>query len=190
MKPRTYTILFISCDITSLVLQAAGGALTATANTQADQDTGVNILIAGLALQIVSIALFLVLWAEFAWRLHKKVPESQRNPTFATIRRGWLWKGFQPALFVAMLLVFIRCIFRCAELQEGFGGPLANDEVTFMILEGPMIFIAGILLTIWHPGFVFKGAWAQAAWRFDGKDVEYSTAGPSDKMKTPADSPA
>ena len=33
-KPRTYTIVFCSCDFFSLVLQAIGGGIAATANTQ------------------------------------------------------------------------------------------------------------------------------------------------------------
>jgi hypothetical protein len=32
---------------------------------------------------------------------------------------------------------------------------LANNEVEFMILEGPMVFVALLVLTIWHPGYVF-----------------------------------
>lgn len=40
-----------------------------------------------------------------------------------------------------------------AELEEGFHGRLANDEVLFMILEGPMIIIATTALTAFHPGF-------------------------------------
>ncbi len=67
-----------------------------------------------------------------------------------------------PALFVATLTVFIRSVFRVAELSQGFGGSLANDEVTFMILEGAMIIIAAIVLTVVHPGFSFQGNWAGA----------------------------
>lgn len=48
----------------------------------------------------------------------------------------------------------IRSCFRLAELQEGFSGHLANDELLFMILEGPMIIAAVAVLTLWHPGVV------------------------------------
>lgn len=49
-----------------------------------------------------------------------------------------------------------------AELEEGFDGKLANDEVTFMILEGAMIILAVASLTIFHPGTCFQGSWQQA----------------------------
>jgi hypothetical protein len=35
-----------------------------------------------------------------------------------------------------------------------------------MILEGPMIFLAVLALTILHPGFAFDGNWQAAGWSF------------------------
>jgi len=49
-----------------------------------------------------------------------------------------------------------------AELSEGFGGKLANQEITFMVLEGAMIVIACISLTVAHPGVAFHGRWKDA----------------------------
>jgi hypothetical protein len=43
-------------------------------------------------------------------------------------------------------------------------GPIANDEVSFMILEGPMIFLAVLAMTALHPGIAFGGKWSSAAW--------------------------
>jgi hypothetical protein len=37
---------------------------------------------------------------------------------------------------------------------------LANNEVVFEILEGPMIMAAVIALTVFHPGFCLGRAWA------------------------------
>jgi hypothetical protein len=64
------------------------------------------------------------------------------------------------ALPISTVTIFIRCIFRVAELQAGFSGPLANNETLFMILEGPMIIIAVLALTVFHPGLAFTGNWA------------------------------
>lgn len=115
------------------------------------------------------MAAFLGLWVDFATRL-RKVPEKKQNAMFAGIRQGWRWKGFQPAIFLSMMFIFIRCVYRAIELNEVFEGKLANDEITFMMLEGPMIMIAAALVAVWHPGFAFGGMWAQSAWRWNGKD--------------------
>jgi hypothetical protein len=73
---------------------------------------------------------------------------------------------------LATLAVIVRSVFRCAELKEGFDGKLANEEVTFIVLEGAMIVVALGLLTFAQPGLVFKGLWTEAAWSFRGRKVE------------------
>ena len=71
-KPKTYTIIFISCDVFSLVLQALGGALADTAKPKSSLlHTGVNIMIAGLAFQVISLTIFMLLCGDFARRVIK-----------------------------------------------------------------------------------------------------------------------
>ena len=72
-------------------------------------------------------------------------------------------------LWIATIFIFIRSIYRVVELQDGFDGTIANNEVAFMILEGPMIILASLLLTVFHPGYVFEGNWHAAAWSLRGK---------------------
>ncbi|KAF2840786.1 putative RTA1 domain protein [Patellaria atrata CBS 101060] len=157
-KPGTYTIVFVSCDLLSLVLQALGGAITATADDDRDKhDMGVNIMIAGLASQVVSLLIFMVLCADFAFKIKRN--SRATNAALADVRGTLKWKGFLIALVIATFTIFVRCVFRVAELSEGFDSHLANDEVTYMILEGAMISIASIALTIIHPGVAFAGKW-------------------------------
>ncbi|GFF26073.1 sphingoid long-chain base transporter RSB1 [Aspergillus lentulus] len=165
LKRRTYTIIFVLCDFLSLVLQAAGGAITSTADhDQQDlRQTGINIMIAGLASQVASLGVFLCLCADFAWRVYKnpdKLEESMYH-----VRKTLKWKAFLIGLTVATLAIFVRSVFRVAELREGFDGPLANDEVTFMVLEGAMMVIATLCLTVLHPGYCFGGYWDQTSWK-------------------------
>ncbi|KAL8816966.1 MAG: hypothetical protein Q9223_004115 [Gallowayella weberi] len=158
-KPRTYTIIFICCDIFSLVLQAIGGALADTADTHSMEQTGINIMIAGLVFQVVSLTVFAILCADFFWSVkkHGGVSRSvlQARLPYSISRFNF----FIGALAIATLAIYIRSIFRVAELSGGFDGHLANDEVTFMILEGTMIAIASIALTLPHPGMVFGRNW-------------------------------
>ncbi|GFF26712.1 sphingoid long-chain base transporter RSB1 [Aspergillus udagawae] len=165
LKPRTYTIIFVICDFLSLVLQAAGGAITSTAghDQQNLRQTGINIMIAGLASQVASLGVFLCLCADFAWRVYKN--PDKLNESMYHIRKTLKWKAFLTGLTVATLAIFVRSIFRVAELREGFNGPLANDEVTFMILEGAMMVIATLCLTVLHPGYCFGGYWDQTSWK-------------------------
>ena len=65
-------------------------------------------------------------------------------------------------LAISTLLIFVRSVYRVAELSEGFSGAIANEEVPFMIFEGPMIIIAVALITWFHPGRVFNELWVPA----------------------------
>lgn len=83
------------------------------------------------------------------------------------------------ALAIATITIFVRSVYRVAELAGGFAGKLANDEVLFEILEGPMIMTATIALTVFHPGLSFAGQWSSAAWSLRSKKGEMT---PEDKM--------
>ena len=88
--PRTYTIIFICCDVFSLILQATGGGMADTAATPSQGQTGINIMIAGLSFQVVSLTLFTALCADFAWNVRKA--RDPRSPLQATTSRANIHK--------------------------------------------------------------------------------------------------
>ena len=133
------------------------------ANTRSSEQTGINIMIAGVGWQVASLGIFALLCAEFGWRI-RRASESQRNPDFRMMRKTFRFKAFLWALGLALLAIFVRSVFRCAELQGGFHGKLAQQQITFMVLEGAMISSAVLLLTIFHPGLSFRGRWHAAVW--------------------------
>lgn len=186
LKPKWVTIIFVGCDLVSLILQAAGGAITSLADDQEQSQMGINIMIAGLASQVASIVLFMAIGAHFAWRVFQNPLKLEAE--FATLRSsrrfiGMLCGKFSShpvdnfhvteetnscflAIVISVTTILIRSIFRLIELQEGFNGELANNELDFMILEGPMIFIAVALLTVWHPGWILgEKLWVDAGFR-------------------------
>ncbi|KAL2068617.1 hypothetical protein VTL71DRAFT_14954 [Oculimacula yallundae] len=177
-KPRTYTIGFCTSDLVSLILQGVGGALASVAETQADVDIGTNIMIAGLIFQVVSLVVFVILCGDFAWRL--RWDRNAWNTENATVYESWIFKGFLYTLALATLCIITRSAFRAIELFDGFAGELANDEVLYMILEPPMISIAVIALTIFHPGIGFQGAWGGAKNAYKEGKGRLETEYPSD----------
>lgn len=48
-------------------------------------------------------------------------------------------------------------------MREGFDSDLAHDEVLFMILEGALVLIASICLTVCHPGLCLDIPWSGKA---------------------------
>nr|A0A2Z5TTA9.1 RecName: Full=Efflux pump himE; AltName: Full=Himeic acid A biosynthesis cluster protein E [Aspergillus japonicus]BBA91555.1 transporter [Aspergillus japonicus] len=168
LRPKTYTMVFVACDLVSLVLQAAGGAITSVAD--ADQydlaQDGINIMIAGLASQVASLALFMALCLDYAWRVYKSPHNLSPETRMRDLRHSLRWKAFLAGLALATVAIFMRSVFRVAELKGGFHSSLANDQVLFMTLEGAMIAIAVIALTVLHPGLCFDGLWDQTKWSF------------------------
>ncbi|KAJ5080991.1 RTA1 domain protein [Penicillium angulare] len=159
-RPRTYTTIFVSCDLLSLILQAVGGALASSAGDgdAKESDLGVNIMIAGLAFQVFSLLIFLILASEFALRVRNS-PKSE-NDDFTSLRQNKRWKMFIFCLALATITIFVRSVFRVAELQGGFSSALANNEVALMVLESAMISIACISLTIAHPAIAAGRTWS------------------------------
>ncbi|KAF2175307.1 RTA1-domain-containing protein [Zopfia rhizophila CBS 207.26] len=156
LKPKMYSIVFVGCDLLALVLQAIGGS----------SDMGVKIMIAGLISQVVSMVLFFLIWGDFILRTRRaKLSGSlarTQPPLYDQLRSTKTFKFFQWSLFIAAILIFIRCLYRVAELWEGFDGELANHESTFMIFEGPMIIGAVLAMTVFHPGRAFNDLWIPA----------------------------
>lgn len=83
----------MSCDFISLLLQAAGGAIAASSDTVKDTDLGVNIMIAGLSFQVVSLVLFIGLCCDFAWRV-RKTGERGLNERFGVLRESTKFRAF------------------------------------------------------------------------------------------------
>lgn len=165
-RPRTYTAVFVSFDITSLVVQAVGGSVTAQAQTESVRQKGVDILIAGLTFQAFSLAGFLTMAAWFALNVNKG-NEEERNAAFALLRSTTRFRLFKWAVAAASLAIFIRCVYRVVELADGFSGAIANAQVPFLVLEGPLIMAAVLCMTVCHPGLVFKRRdWEKANWHF------------------------
>lgn len=78
----------------SLILQAAGGALASVAQDDDPslRDTGVDVMIAGLAFQVFSLLIFMLLASEFVLRVRNN-PKS-KNDDFIGLRQSSKWKMF------------------------------------------------------------------------------------------------
>ncbi|KAF6235299.1 hypothetical protein HO173_006494 [Letharia columbiana] len=159
LKPKYYTWLFIAGDCFALSLQAVGGGLSAGAIGNFNQlSLGSNIAIAGIIMQVVTLAIFASLAGLFFFRRQlarrNGVPEKEGtlvNPQLQTLR----FKLFAGAVIIAFSTIFTRCVYRIAEMMGGWGNPLMQDQAEFIALDSVMCSVAAIALTVFHPGFCF-----------------------------------
>ncbi|KAM4057115.1 RTA1 like protein [Hirsutella rhossiliensis] len=165
-KPQLFIWIFIPFDVVCLILQAVGGAMSTRSGGQ-DQ-AGVNISMAGLALQVIILTAFVACFGDYMFRYWR----SGRYVGF-----GWRIKGFFLGLTSSILLILARCAYRVAELRDGYHGELIKEEVPFVILEGVLIVLACLALCFGHPGLVF----GQSAPPKGSDDGESGTATPERK---------
>ncbi|KAB2580334.1 Sphingoid long-chain base transporter RSB1 [Lasiodiplodia theobromae] len=160
IKPLSYPRIFIPCDVISLLLQAAGGGL-ASAQSHANKDptTGNNIMIAGLAFQVATLFVFIVLATDFSIRTFTRVRRLGKealDQRHEQLRNSWAFKGFLVALAFATLCIFTRSVYRVAELSEGWTGHLIETQKYFIGLEGAVVGAAVLSLNAFHPGLCFR----------------------------------
>ena len=128
-KPALYYQIFIPCDVLCLVIQAVGGALS----TQSDGSSkvGVNLGLAGLSLQVVVIFVFIVLSIQYAFRYRKDVRAGKVSGDGFDAK----FKLFVVFISLAIIVIFIRCVFRIYELTDGYSGSAFHDQGAFIGLE-------------------------------------------------------
>ncbi|APA10908.1 hypothetical protein SS1G_03409 [Sclerotinia sclerotiorum 1980 UF-70] len=164
ISPEGYTRIFIPCDLMSLLLQAAGGGLASAASHQnKSPDTGDNIMVAGLAFQVLTLLIFMILCVDFAIRTRSRYRSLgsaafDQNPAFITLRSSKGFKGFVIALALATICIFWRSVYRVAELAEGWTGNLIRKQNLFIGFEGVMVIVACFVLNLFNPAITFKEA--------------------------------
>ncbi|KAL6904748.1 RTA1 like domain-containing protein [Trichoderma evansii] len=147
-NPKLFYYVFIPLDITCLVLQAAGGALS----TVLKGKIGVDISMAGLVLQVVVLVIFSIAFADYMIRY---IQSGQRQRQREVVS-GWRFNAFFGGLTSAIVLILGRCAYRVAELQEGYDSKLFHDQVPFIVLEGVFIALSAVGLCFGHPGLMFS----------------------------------
>lgn len=173
LRARWYTWIFIGCDLFSLVLQGAGGGMAATGDDGSSaQDIGTDLMIAGVIFQVVCLAFFGYFLGEYSFRTHRH--RDQLSIESMNVFNTFWFRGFAGAIVTAFVAIFTRCVYRVPELTGGWGNELMRNEAEFVVLEGVMIVIAVLVLTVFHPGYCFpamgKGKAVKRISKMDAED--------------------
>jgi hypothetical protein len=159
IRPRLYTILFTSSDVISLLVQAGGGGLAASAKSLKGQNLGSHIILAGLLFQTCIIIVYASCAAEYFIRYNKGTPlsKNRRNETANPngLKHGTLTWNIQLmsyALTFNTACLVIRAIYRIVEFADGWNGKIIHTQVLFNVFDGAMITLAIYTLNFFHPG--------------------------------------
>lgn len=131
--------VFISSDIVATIVQITGSALVGVKYSNRENPTTPNnVLLAGLAFQVFSFAVFLLVLFLTLWK-------ARQSPVAVS-------HSFLATLIMATLAVYLRTCFRLAETAEGLMQFLSTHEAFFGSLEFAPIVVAIYLLIFRHPG--------------------------------------
>lgn len=120
LKPKLFTWIFIGCDIGSLILQAAGGGVAASAKRDQPKllDAGDDIIIAGIAFQVATMSCCGVLGLDFFVRFLRRGRDTLDEKALQNgVGRNRI-KFVIGAVITSYTTVLVRCIYRyvCQEI--------------------------------------------------------------------------
>lgn len=181
LKPRWFSYIFVTCDVISLVVQAAGGGMAATALLDAeDAQTGTNVMVGGIAFQVFSMSLFLVVFVEFVFKMYfrsspdvrysssmlfkllfdtksskptRKMLEQHYEPGYANLRSHRRFALLPLSIFLCTAFVYIRCIYRLVELAEGWTGYIISHQAFLASLDALPVTGSCLFAVLAHPLF-------------------------------------
>ena len=158
ISAAAYLWIFCTCDILSLVIQAIGGGMAATAVAAIPprgSKTGTNIMVGGIVFQMASITVFVCFFAEFLRRVRRERKSLGRK---IDVLIG--------ATAFACIMIYMRSIYRTIELLQGWSGYLITHEPYFIGLDAVLMLFAVAVFNVIHPG------WFLSQSRKDVKDIE------------------
>ncbi|KAL9564993.1 hypothetical protein ACKAV7_010851 [Fusarium commune] len=150
VPPRWLTKLFVMGDILSFVTQLAGGGILASADDKKMNDVGKNVILVGLAIQIIFFGFFFIVIIAFHQRM-------QREPTPMSTDADIPWRSYIFVLYTVSALILVRSVFRVVEYAMGKDGVLMSNEVYIYIFDALLIFICVALFNICHPSRIVLG---------------------------------
>ncbi|KAH3951182.1 hypothetical protein HBI56_089410 [Parastagonospora nodorum] len=144
IKPMCYTRIFVTADVTTLIIQGLGSSIMGTMQLKLAL-AGEKIVIAGLALQVATFIVFLVASIDFHIRMNRKTRGS------ASTDPNIDWKKMLWILYSVSAIILFRCTFRLIEYAMGNAAYLIAHEWTLYAFDSVPMFLVLVLLLVLQP---------------------------------------
>lgn len=111
---------------------------------------GQKVLLCGLFVQLLFFGFFLIISLIFWKRMRSSsavytVPKSGKHS----------WQSLLKILFVAAIIIILRCIFRVLEFAQGHHGYLVSHEEFMYLFDALPMLIVQVMFHVIHGGDVF-----------------------------------
>lgn len=120
--------------------------MLAGADTTAKQTRGKNIILIGLALQMITFGFFVLASIRFSYFLRRTlqgVPlPAERN-----------WRLFLRVINVSSVIILLRTVARFIEFVAGVNSYLTDHEWYFYVVDSTLMFLVATIFVVCHPGY-------------------------------------
>lgn len=173
---RRLTLIFVILDIVAFFVQASSSGPMSDDDPDTAQ-TGVYIsasppqiymakltraVMAGVAIQQAFITFFIALATRFHYKLiigtgYRHTVATDKHTAVRPVIYSVPWRRLLYALYITLILITIRNIFRLIEFSDGVHGYIAVHEAFFYSLDALPIFCGLVVLAVVHPSCVLQG---------------------------------
>ncbi|PQE09686.1 RTA1 domain protein [Rutstroemia sp. NJR-2017a BBW] len=165
-----FGLYFVILDVVALLVQILGAAsATGTHQSQSAVLRALHIYMVGVGIQQFFICVFLV----YAVKFHATTIQQNRQglPTPQNAYR------LLYAIYAVIILITVRIIFRLVEYSSGLHTSIPNHEAYQYCLDSIPMFIALVILNVYHPGRVMAGPASDIPSRKTRKNKAFRTKG-------------
>ena len=121
--------------------------MLANSKDQETTELANNILLGGLILQVLFFGLFIVVAGIF----HKRM---LADPVAMASTSSTPWSRYLLILYVASLLIVVRCIFRIIEYAGGQDGVLLATEAYLYVFDAALMLLVMVVFNVQHPSMI------------------------------------
>ncbi|KAK1828174.1 RTA1 like protein-domain-containing protein [Podospora conica] len=151
-RPICFSIAFAIIDIFTLAFQSTGVAFASGNGSPDEKAQAAPILIAGLSMQAISPAAFLLLYWTFRIRLTRR--RYIFDPRYSKIYLSSRFNMMLLAMQAITSLLLIRAVMRAAAFCNGFHpSPTTNTLTVVLTFDDTLVLLAAVLLTAVPAGF-------------------------------------
>ncbi|KAI0851872.1 RTA1 like protein [Daldinia vernicosa] len=168
IPPRWITPIFVTFDVISLLVQLFG-AVSVSSTEVTDEgaeekiNTGKNVALIGLAIQIAAFGLFTVIAARFHFTSQRfeasllsrlEATDGGKSVLVKGLSRkiNPSWRHLLYAVNISCILILIRSIFRVVEFAESSNGSISQHEYFMYVLDTLPVFLVVCSFCFFFPG--------------------------------------
>jgi hypothetical protein len=145
IRTRWLSKFFVVGDILCFLIQVCGAGIFVSADNTRVQTDGENVILAGLALQVVILILLITFALVFDATVIKKEYPRSKNPNSRLFPKMVI-------LYLCSTLIMCRNIFRLVEFGQGEDGYLLAHEWPVYVLDIMFMAFVMVLTLGWYSG--------------------------------------